>query len=72
MASKEMIDADHQEIIFPLSGTQATGYAPACRQIVGVLKQIMEEMQDKSCRGGCNCVTEERLGEVAAVHGLGG
>ena len=59
-----MIDADHQEVIFPLSGTQATGYAPTRCQIVGIPKQMKEEMQTNLAEG--------HRGEIAAACGLGG
>jgi len=45
LASKDMLDADRQDVFSFLSGTQATGYAPASGQIVGILKQMKDEMQ---------------------------
>jgi len=44
LASKDMLDADRQDVFAFLSGTTATGYAPASGQIVGILKQMHDEM----------------------------
>jgi septal ring factor EnvC (AmiA/AmiB activator) len=44
LASKDMLDADRQDVFAFLSGTAATGYAPASGQIVGILKQMHDEM----------------------------
>jgi len=45
LASQNMLDADRQDIFSFLSGTQAEGYAPASGQIVGILKQMKDEME---------------------------
>jgi len=44
LASKDMLDADRQDVFAFLSGSAATGYAPASGQIVGILKQMHDEM----------------------------
>jgi len=42
--SKEMLDADQKEVLSFLSGQQGDGYAPASGEIVGILKQMLDEM----------------------------
>jgi len=45
IAKQDMLDADRQDILSFLSGSQATGYVPQSAQIVGILKQMQDEME---------------------------
>merc|ERR1719281_125206 len=40
-----MVDMDRQELVAFLSGSQEQGYAPASAEIVGILKQMKDEME---------------------------
>merc|ERR1719261_417128 len=40
----EMIDANRQELLAFLSGTQTDGYSPASGEITGILKTMSDEM----------------------------
>jgi chromosome segregation ATPase len=44
LSKQDILDADRQEIMAFISGTQASGYAPQGGEIVGILKQMGEEM----------------------------
>merc|ERR1719380_136938 len=41
----DMIELDRQELVAFLEGSQNDGYAPASGEIVGILKQLKDEMQ---------------------------
>merc|ERR1719264_1551379 len=43
-AKRDMLDADRQELLSFLSGEQGGSYAPASGEIVGILKQMGDEM----------------------------
>jgi len=45
IAKPDMLDADRQDVLSFLSASQATGYAPQSAQIVGILKQMKDEME---------------------------
>jgi len=45
IAKQDMLDADRQDILSFLSGSQAAGYVPQSAQIVGILKQMQDEME---------------------------
>jgi len=45
IAKQDMLDADRQDILSFLSGSQATEYVPQSAQIVGILKQMQDEME---------------------------
>jgi len=45
LAKSDMLDADRQDVLSFLSDTQGSGYVPASAQIVGILKQMADEMQ---------------------------
>jgi chromosome segregation ATPase len=45
VTSVNMLDADRQELVAFLSGTQKDGYAPASGEILGILKQMKDEME---------------------------
>jgi septal ring factor EnvC (AmiA/AmiB activator) len=44
ISKQDMLDADRQDILSFLSGSQASGYVPQSGQIVGILKQMQDEM----------------------------
>jgi len=44
LSKQEMSDADRQEILAFLSGTETSGYAPQSGEITGILKQLGSEM----------------------------
>jgi len=44
VSQQDMIDADRQDVLSFLSGSQASGYVPQSGQIVGILKQMQDEM----------------------------
>jgi len=41
---QDMLDADRQELVAFLSGTQGNGYAPSSGEVTGILKQLGDEM----------------------------
>jgi septal ring factor EnvC (AmiA/AmiB activator) len=43
--ASSMVDMDRQELVAFLSGSQEEGYAPASAEIVGILKQMKDEME---------------------------
>merc|ERR1719387_3408092 len=45
IAKADMLDIDRQELVAFLSGTQKEGYAPASGEILGILKQMKDEME---------------------------
>jgi len=44
MSKTDLLDADRQELVAFLSGTQSTGYAPASGEITGILKEMGDTM----------------------------
>merc|ERR1719428_1038581 len=44
ISSEHILDVDRQALVSFLSGTQQNGYAPASAEIVGILKQMGDEM----------------------------
>jgi len=44
LSKQDMLDADRQDLMSFLSGTQNSGYAPASGQITGILKELGDEM----------------------------
>jgi len=44
MASEKMLDTDRQEMLAFLSGSQGSGYAPQSGEILGIVKQMRDEM----------------------------
>jgi len=44
LSKQEMSDADRQEILAFISGTETSGYAPQSGEITGILKQLGSEM----------------------------
>jgi hypothetical protein len=55
-----MLDVDRQELVSFLSGTEEQGYAPASAEIVGILKQLGDEMQKD--------IEEEDAAEASSVQ----
>merc|ERR1719389_1043927 len=45
VARTDLVDMDRQTLVSFLSGTQEEGYAPASAEIVGILKQMKDEME---------------------------
>jgi len=45
VAKMDMIELDRQELVAFLEGSQNDGYAPASGEIVGILKQLKDEME---------------------------
>merc|ERR1719353_2243139 len=45
VARMDMIELDRQELVAFLEGSQNDGYAPASGEIVGILKQLKDEME---------------------------
>jgi len=43
--TKDMVDMDRETLVSFLSGSQQDGYAPASAEIVGILKQLKDEME---------------------------
>merc|ERR1719379_1276438 len=43
--SRQMVDMDRQTLVSFLSGSSEEGYAPASAEIVGILKQMKDEME---------------------------
>jgi len=44
MSNQKMLNADRQDVLSFLSGQESSGYAPASGEIVGILKQMSDEM----------------------------
>jgi chromosome segregation ATPase len=44
LSKQDLLDADRQELVAFLSGTQGSGYSPQGGEIVGILKQMGESM----------------------------
>jgi len=44
VSKQDMSDADRQDVLSFLSGSQASGYVPQSGEIVGILKQMQDEM----------------------------
>merc|ERR1740121_2723014 len=40
----DMLDADRQDVLAFLSGSQSSDYVPQSQEILGILKQIADEM----------------------------
>merc|ERR550532_1516750 len=60
LSNKDMAEADRREVLAFLSGEQLSGYAPQSGEIVGILKQLADEMQK-----GC---AEAAAAEEAAIQ----
>jgi chromosome segregation ATPase len=45
LAKPDMLDADRQDVLSFLSASQGSGYVPKSAEIVGILKQMEDEMQ---------------------------
>merc|ERR1712012_739317 len=45
LGKTDMIDADRQEILAFLSGSQGSEYVPASGEITGILKEMQEKME---------------------------
>merc|ERR1719439_580078 len=56
----DMLDVDRQALVSFLSGTQENGYAPASAEIVGILKQMQDEMEKD--------IEEEGAAEASALQ----
>jgi len=78
---QDMVEADQQELLSFLSGTQNSEYAPSSGEITGILKQMAESMEAslkdatasedgsaKSCAGLINAKTKEIAALSAAVE----
>merc|ERR1719188_772688 len=44
-AKRDMVEGDREEVLAFLSGTQTEGYAPQAGEIVGILKQMGDEIE---------------------------
>jgi len=64
-SQREMLNDDRQELLSFLSGEQSGSYAPASGEIVGILKQMVDEM-DKDQQ---SLITEEQA-SVKGYEGL--
>merc|ERR1719181_812688 len=60
-----MLDADRQELVAFLSGSQEEGYIPQSQEIVGILKQLKDEMEKDLAEA-----TEKEAAAKAAAEGL--
>eukprot|EP00811_Abedinium_folium_P015010 NODE_2398_length_2220_cov_2.874343.p1 GENE.NODE_2398_length_2220_cov_2.874343~~NODE_2398_length_2220_cov_2.874343.p1 ORF type:complete len:702 (+),score=231.85 NODE_2398_length_2220_cov_2.874343:114-2219(+) len=45
LARASMVEQDRQEVIAFLSGTQFAGYSPVSSEVLGILKQLQEDME---------------------------
>merc|ERR1712083_834584 len=62
---ENMLDADRQDLVAFLSGTENSEYAPQSGEIVGILKQIADELG-----AGLAEATEKEDAAVKAYKGL--
>merc|ERR1719191_2491110 len=60
VARTDLVDMDRETLVAFLSGSQQEGYAPASAEIVGILKQMKDEMEKD--------IAEEGAAEAAAVQ----
>merc|ERR1712187_133116 len=65
MEKAEIPDQARQELLSFLSGTQEEGYVPQSGEIVGILKQMKDEMEDS-----LKSATEEEAAAVQAYEAL--
>lgn len=60
VSKADILDVDRQALVSFLSGTQESGYAPASAEIVGILKQMQDEMEKD--------IAEEDAAEASAIQ----
>jgi len=60
VARTDLVDMDRETLVAFLSGSQQEGYAPASAEIVGILKQMKDEMEKD--------IAEEGAAEASAVQ----
>merc|ERR1719359_1793627 len=60
VSKADILDVDRQALVSFLSGTQEHGYAPASAEIVGILKQLGDEMEKD--------IAEEDAAEASALQ----
>merc|ERR1719160_2351348 len=60
VARTDLVDMDRQTLVAFLSGSQENGYAPASAEIVGILKQMKDEMEKD--------IAEEGAAEASAAQ----
>merc|ERR1719353_1747434 len=60
VSKADILDVDRQALVSFLSGTQESGYAPASAEIVGILKQMQDEMEKD--------IAEEDASEASAIQ----
>merc|ERR1712083_616411 len=65
MSRQNMLEADRQDVVSFLSGTENSEYAPQSGEIVGILKQIADELG-----AGLAEATEKEDAAVKAYKGL--
>merc|ERR1719476_278489 len=65
MEKAELPDQARQELLAFLSGAQEQGYVPQSGEIVGILKQMKDEME-----AGLKSATDEENAAIAAYEGL--
>jgi len=73
---QDMLDADRQELVAFLSGTQGTGYAPSSGEVTGILKQLGDEMvksladltsDEKSALATFEALNQAKAKEISAL-----
>merc|ERR1719156_382737 len=68
VARADMVDMDRQELVAFLSGSQEEGYAPASAEIVGILKQMKDEMEkDIAEEGAAESSAQQSYEELMAA-----
>merc|ERR1719156_522993 len=68
VARTDLVDMDRQTLIAFLSGSQQEGYAPASAEIVGILKQMKDEMEkDIAEEGAAESSAQQSYEELMAA-----
>merc|ERR1719343_1264716 len=65
MDKADLTDQARQELLAYLAGSQFDGYVPQSGEIVGILKQLKDEME-----AGLKSATEDENAAIAAYEGL--
>jgi len=68
VSKADMLDVDREALVSFLSGTQQNGYAPASAEIVGILKQMQDEMEkDIQEEGAAEATSAQNYEELMAA-----